>query len=160
MSTRGQCFSHISIPITPAAFLHWIHRPTSFSANAKPAFWHERLANHFSGKSRFLSLDFSAAPRMAPLGPSIDLCGDGSLWANSVPGHTDDDMALLVNASQPVLLTGDASHFEWAFKAGVAPRGWNQAGTARGYQSLVLLRDFAKAYPSIKLVYGHERGAF
>src|SRR5215831_13651072 len=76
-------------------------REASFLARAA-------VANHFSGKSRFLSLDFSAAPRMAPLGPSIDLFGDGSLWAISVPGHTDDDMALLVNASQPVLLTGDA----------------------------------------------------
>jgi N-acyl homoserine lactone hydrolase len=118
------------------------------------------VANHFSGKSNFSSRDFSTAPRMAPLGPSIDLFGDGSLWAISVPGHTDDDIAYLINARQPVLLTGDASHFEWAFKAGVAPRGWNRAGTVRGYQSLALLRDFAKAYPSIRLVYGHERGAF
>ncbi len=46
------------------------------------------------------------------------------------------------------------------FKAGVAPRGWNQAGTARAYQSLALLRDFARAYPSIRLVYGHESGPF
>jgi glyoxylase-like metal-dependent hydrolase (beta-lactamase superfamily II) len=37
------------------------------------------VANHFLGKSKFSSLDFSAAPRMAPLGASIDLFGDGSL---------------------------------------------------------------------------------
>ena len=84
------------------------------------------------------------------------LFGDGSLLALSVPGHTDDDIAYLVNGPLSVLVTGDASHFEWAFKAGVAPRGWNQAGTARAYQSLVLLREFARAYPSIRLVYGHE----
>jgi N-acyl homoserine lactone hydrolase len=116
------------------------------------------VANHFSGKSKFSSLDFSAAPRMAPLGPSIDLFGDGSLWAISVPGHTDDDIAYLVNGQQPVLLTGDACQFEWAFKAGVAPRGWNQAGTARAYQSLASMRDFARTYPGVRLVYGHERG--
>jgi glyoxylase-like metal-dependent hydrolase (beta-lactamase superfamily II) len=115
------------------------------------------VANHFSGKTKFSSLDFSTAPKMAPMGPCIDLFGDGSLWAISVPGHTDDDIAYLVNGPQPVLLTGDASHFEWAFKAGVAPRGWNKAGTARAYQSLAMLRDFAKAYPNVKLVYGHER---
>jgi len=114
------------------------------------------VSNHFSGKSKFYGLDFSAAPKMAPLGSCIDVFGDGSFWAISVPGHTDDDIAYLVNGHQPVLLTGDASHFEWAFKSGVAPRGWNQAGTARGYQSLALLRNFAKAYPSIRLVYGHE----
>jgi N-acyl homoserine lactone hydrolase len=116
------------------------------------------VAKHFSGKSKFSSLDFSAAPRMAPLGASIDLLGDGSLWAISVPGHTDDDIAYLINGPQPLLLTGDASHFAWAFKAGVAPRGWNQAGTARAYQSLALLRTFARAYPNIRLVYGHEAG--
>ena len=118
------------------------------------------VANHSLGKSKFSSLDFSAAPRMAPLGPSIDLFGDGSLWAISVPGHTDDDIAYLINGPLPVLLTGDASHFEWAFRAGVAPRGWSQAGTTRAYQSLALLRDFARAYPSIRLVFGHENGPF
>jgi len=128
---------------------------------AEPSFLaRAAVANHFSGKSRFSSLDFSAAPIMSPLGASIDLFGDGSLWAISVPGHTDDDIAYLINGPRPVLLTGDASHFKWAFETGVAPRGWNQAGTARAYKSLALLRDFARAYPNVTLLYGHDRGPF
>jgi len=118
------------------------------------------VANHFSGKSQFFSIDFSAAPAMAPLGPSVDVFGDGSLWAISVPGHTDDDIAYLINGAAPILLTGDASHFGWAFKAGIAPRGWNKAGTARGYVSLEQLRAFARDYPSVKLIYGHEAEGF
>jgi glyoxylase-like metal-dependent hydrolase (beta-lactamase superfamily II) len=118
------------------------------------------VANHFSGKSKFSGIDFSAAPAMAPLGPSVDLFGDGSFWAISVPGHTGDDIAYLVNSTTPVLLTGDASHFGWAFQAGVAPRGWDKAGTARGYISLEQLRAFAKTYPGIKLIYGHEAEPF
>ncbi len=114
------------------------------------------VANHFSGKSKFASIDFSTAAPMPPLGPSVDVFGDGSFWAISVPGHTDDDIAYLINGSRPVLLTGDASHFAWAFKAGVAPRGWNQAGTARGYLSLEQLRNFARTYPDVKVIYGHE----
>jgi N-acyl homoserine lactone hydrolase len=114
------------------------------------------VANHFSGKSKFFSIDFSAAPAMAPLSPSVDVFGDGSLWAISAPGHTDDDIAYLINSAAPVLLTGDASHFAWAFKAGVGPRGWDKAGTARGYVSLEQLRAFARAYPGVKLIYGHE----
>jgi hypothetical protein len=55
------------------------------------------VANHFSGKSKLLSIDFSAAPTMAPLGPCVDLFGDGSFWAISAPGHTDDDIAYLIN---------------------------------------------------------------
>lgn len=115
------------------------------------------VANHFSGKSRFSGIDFSAAPAMEPLGPSVDVFGDGSFWAISVPGHTDDDMAFLINGPTPVLLTGDASHFAWAFKAGVGPRGWNQAGTKRGAVSLEQLRAFARTYPSVKVIYGHEQ---
>ena len=118
------------------------------------------VANHFSGKSKFSSIDFSAAPAMAPLGPSVDVFGDGSFWAISAPGHTDDDIAYLVNGATPVLLTGDASHFAWAFKASVAPRGWDKAGTARGYVSLEQLRAFARAYPSVKLIYGHDAEGF
>jgi glyoxylase-like metal-dependent hydrolase (beta-lactamase superfamily II) len=114
------------------------------------------VANHFSGKSKFSAIDFSAAPAMSPLGPSVDLFGDGSLWAISVPGHTDDDIAYLINGPEPTLLTGDASHFAWAFNTGVAPRGWDKAGTARGYESLKQLRAFATAFPSVKIIYGHE----
>ena len=97
---------------------------------------------------------------MAPLGRSVDVFGDGSFWAISVPGHTDDDMAYLINGAKPVLLTGDASHFAWAFQNGVAPRGWDKAGTARGYVSLEQLRAFARTYPSVRLIYGHEAEGF
>jgi glyoxylase-like metal-dependent hydrolase (beta-lactamase superfamily II) len=118
------------------------------------------IANHFSGKSKFSSIDFSLAPVMEPLGRCVDLFGDGSLWAISVPGHTDDDVAYLVNSATPVLLTGDASHFAWAFKIGVAPRGWNKAGTTRAYLSLEQLRAFARAYPNVRIIYGHEAEPF
>jgi glyoxylase-like metal-dependent hydrolase (beta-lactamase superfamily II) len=118
------------------------------------------VANHFSGKSKFFGVDFPAAPVMPPLGPSVDLLGDGSFWAISAPGHTDDDIAYLINGATPVLLTGDASHFAWAFQNGVAPRGWNKAGTARGYVSLEQLRAFARAHPNVKLIYGHEAQGF
>ncbi len=116
------------------------------------------VANHFSGKSKFRTIDFSAVPPIAPLGPSMDLLGDGSFWAISVPGHTDDDIAYLVNGATPILFTGDASHFAWAFANGVAPHGWNAAGTARARVSLEQLRAFARTYPQVKLVYGHDQG--
>jgi len=114
------------------------------------------VANHFSAKSKFSGIDFGVASAMAPLGRCVDLLGDGSLWAISVRGHTDDDIAYLVNGATPTLLTGDASHFAWAFQNVVAPRGWNQAGTARGYASLEQLRGFARAYPQVRLIFGHE----
>jgi hypothetical protein len=69
-------------------------------------------------------------------------------------------MAFLIDGASPVLLTGDASHFAWAFKTGVGPRGWNDAETARGRVSLERLRAFARAYPVVKLIYGHEMERF
>jgi N-acyl homoserine lactone hydrolase len=118
------------------------------------------VANHFPPTAKFSTIDFSSAPVMAPLGPCVDIFGDGSFWAISVPGHTDDDAAYLVNGATPVLLTGDASHFAWGFANGVGPRGWDSAGTARGRVSLEQLRAFAKAYPGVKLIYGHEAERF
>jgi glyoxylase-like metal-dependent hydrolase (beta-lactamase superfamily II) len=117
------------------------------------------VANHFPANAKFFSIDFLAAPSMPPLGPCVDLLGDGSFWAISAPGHTDD-MAFLINSASPVLLTGDPSHFAWAFKAGVGPRGWDEAGTARGRVSLERLRAFARAYPRVKLIFGHETEPF
>ena len=97
---------------------------------------------------------------MPPLGPCVDLFGNGSFWAISAPGHTDDDIAFLINSTTPALLTGDASHFAWAFKNSIGPRGWSGAGAARGRVSLERLRVFERAYPNVKLIYGHEAKRF
>ena len=43
------------------------------------------VANHFAGKTKFSALDFSTAPRMAPLGPCVDLFGDGSPGRSRFP---------------------------------------------------------------------------
>jgi N-acyl homoserine lactone hydrolase len=127
-----------------------------FGSNEASFLARAAVAADFAGKKNLRTIDFANAPIMAPLGHAVDLLGDGSFWAISAPGHTDDDMAFLVNAAQPVLLTGDASHFAWAFANGVAPRGWNSAGTARAYVSLDQLRSFAHQFPQARIVYGHQ----
>lgn len=127
-----------------------------FGSNEASFLARAAVAADFAGKKNLLTIDFAGAPVMAPLGHAVDLLGDGSFWAISVPGHTDDDMAFLVNAPQPVLLTGDASHFAWALANGVAPRGWNAAGTARAYLSIEQLRAFVRQFPQVRIVYGHQ----
>jgi glyoxylase-like metal-dependent hydrolase (beta-lactamase superfamily II) len=39
------------------------------------------VANHFPANAKFFSIDFPGAPSMLPLGPCVDLLGDGSFWA-------------------------------------------------------------------------------
>src|SRR6185369_12068354 len=108
----------------------------------------------FSGKPRVKTLEYAGVPPMPPLGPAIDLVGDGSLWAISTPGHTPDHSSYLVNSDPPVLLVGDASHFAWAFEQGIAPRAWTSADGMRAIDSLAALRRFARAYPRVRIVFG------
>lgn len=111
--------------------------------------------DHLRGVSQLEEIDFSAARELAPLGKAVDLLGDGSLWAIHTPGHSRGHVSYLVNAtSGPVLLIGDASHTRWGFEHGVAPGKVTDAAASRA--SLERIAAFARAYPRVKLVFGHE----
>jgi len=114
------------------------------------------VGSHFSGKPRLRTLDYAGVEPMLPLGPALDLLGDGSLWAISTPGHTPDHTSYLVNGNPPTLLVGDASHFAWAFEQDVAPRAFTSDDRARAVESLTELRRFAVRYPRVRIVFGHE----
>ncbi len=109
---------------------------------------------HVRGDQRWTELDFAGARDMAPLGPAIDVFGDGSFWAISTPGHSIGHVSFVVNAEDgPVLLTGDATHYNWAFEHDVGPSGTDEA---QAQESLDHLRAFASAYPDVRVHTGHE----
>jgi len=114
------------------------------------------VGSHLAGKPHLRTLDYTSAEAMPPLGPAVDLLGDGSLWAIATPGHTPGHTSYLVNGARPTLLVGDASHFAWAFEHDAAPRGWTSADGARAARSLAQLRRFAALYPQVRVVFGHE----
>ena len=114
------------------------------------------VGSHFSGKPRLRTLDYAGVVPMPPLGPALDLLGDGSLWAISTPGHTPDHTSYLVNGNPPTLLVGDASHFAWAFERDVAPRAFTSNDRVRAVESLEGLRRFTARYPQVHIVFGHE----
>ncbi len=117
-------------------------------------FYEDALA----GVTDFEEIDFSAAALMPPLGPSVDLFGDGSIWAIATPGHTVGHTSYLVVAKGgPVLLTGDASHLRWGFEHGVAPGKFNDGSAEDARKSLDALRAFVRQFPGVKVVFGHSR---
>lgn len=102
-------------------------------------------------------IDFRGVPEMPPLGRSLDVFGDGSLWAIHTPGHTVGHLSfVVVTKTGPVLLTGDVSHTRWGFENNVIPGGFNDGDLNDSRRSLEQLIAFKKAYPQIKVIFGHE----
>jgi glyoxylase-like metal-dependent hydrolase (beta-lactamase superfamily II) len=87
----------------------------------------------------------------------VDIFGDGSVWALSVPGHTEGSTAYLVRTTTgPVLLTGDASHTRWGWEHDVEP-GTFSGDKPKSAESLAMLRTFVAAHPAIEVRLGHQR---
>jgi N-acyl homoserine lactone hydrolase len=112
--------------------------------------------DHLKGKKNLYAIDFTTAGSMPFLGQCVDIFGDGSVWAISTPGHSTDHISYLINQNTgPVLLTGDASITKWGFANGVEP-GTFSSDIEISKNSLLKLIQFVKAYPQVKVVYGHE----
>jgi glyoxylase-like metal-dependent hydrolase (beta-lactamase superfamily II) len=87
----------------------------------------------------------------------VDVLGDGTVWALSVPGHTPGSTAYLVRTPRgPVLLTGDACHTRWGWENGVEP-GTFSDDVPRSAASLERLRRLASEHPSLDVRLGHQR---
>ena len=111
--------------------------------------------HHLDGVPAVEEIDFSQAKDMPPVGPSVDVFGDGSVWAIWVPGHSKGEVAYLLNATLgPVLLLGDASHTRWGFEHDVAPNKATDPVALR--KSLEQLRALVAAYPQIRVQPGHD----
>ncbi|CAN5323409.1 hypothetical protein BH09MYX1_BH09MYX1_23660 [soil metagenome] len=86
----------------------------------------------------------------------LDVFGDGSLLAISVPGHTPGSTAYLARTTKgPVLYVGDACHTRWGWEHHVAP-GTYSADRSRGAESLQALEDLVTRHPTIEVKLGHE----
>jgi N-acyl homoserine lactone hydrolase len=86
----------------------------------------------------------------------VDVFGDGSLWALSMPGHTPGSTAYLVRTPKgSVLLTGDTCHTAWGWKTGVAPGTFTSDHTANA-TSLARLRQLSADHPALQIRLGHQ----
>jgi glyoxylase-like metal-dependent hydrolase (beta-lactamase superfamily II) len=87
----------------------------------------------------------------------LDVFGDGTVFAISVPGHTTGSVAYLARTPHgPVLLTGDTCHTRWGWDHDVAP-GKFSSDRARNVVSLAALRALAARHPGLDVRLGHQR---
>ena len=86
----------------------------------------------------------------------LDVFGDGTFWALSVPGHTPGSTAYVARTpSGPVLLTGDACHTAWGWEHGVEPGSFS-SDRPRSVKSLAALKKLAVRHPSLDVRLGHQ----
>jgi glyoxylase-like metal-dependent hydrolase (beta-lactamase superfamily II) len=86
----------------------------------------------------------------------IDIFGDGSFLGIHTPGHSKSHLSyLLMTKDGPKLLTGDASHTKYGFVNNIEP-GWVHDQPAAEF-SLAQLVEFHRMYPTIEVIYGHQR---
>ena len=86
----------------------------------------------------------------------VDVFGDGTVWALSVPGHTRGSTAYLARTPKgAVLLTGDTCHTAWGWENDVEP-GTFTADHPANVESLARLRTLVREHPTIDVRLGHQ----
>jgi glyoxylase-like metal-dependent hydrolase (beta-lactamase superfamily II) len=113
------------------------------------------VATQLRGGFDVETLDVDTAPNMPILGPSLDLFGDHSVWLFPTHGHSRGELSVLLNvAPRPIFMTFDAAHLKASVEREVRP-GFvvdDDAATA----SVKRIAAFAKAFPQVQVIYGHE----
>lgn len=86
----------------------------------------------------------------------VDVLGDQSVFAISVPGHTPGSTAYLARTPNgPVLMVGDACHTAWGWENGVEPGSFS-SDRPKSRESLNRLRAFAARHPALDVRLGHQ----
>jgi glyoxylase-like metal-dependent hydrolase (beta-lactamase superfamily II) len=113
-------------------------------------------ADHLAGIDALHEIDFARGVDLPPLGRSVDLLGDGSLWAIASSGHTKGHVLYLVNGTEgQFLVTGDACNTQYQFDTGIGP-GTFSSDLEQAQEVLDRIIAFKEQYPEVRLVYGHD----
>ncbi|MBI5458218.1 MAG: MBL fold metallo-hydrolase [Methanobacterium sp.] len=119
--------------------------------------YHPEVHGDFlEGLEELFEIDYAQARDMPFLGPSVDLLGDGSLWAIHTPGHTPGHSSFIVNGRDgPVFLTMDAAFIRENLVLGVAPSDYTW-DVKVAQETLEKILTFLRLYPQIRVRAGHE----
>jgi glyoxylase-like metal-dependent hydrolase (beta-lactamase superfamily II) len=113
-------------------------------------------SNHLTNNDTLIELNWESGLKISPFEAVIDIFGDGSFFGIHTPGHSKGHLSYLLHMNtEPILLTGDASHTKYGFTHNVEP-GWTDDIEA-AENSLQQLTTFKKMYPRTKIIYGHDQ---
>jgi len=112
--------------------------------------------DHLAGVDEIYDIDLAEGIELLPLGKSVDVFGDGSLWATSASGHSKGQIMYFINGIEgQILVTGDACNTRYQFDTGVGPGGFS-SDFEQAQETLDRIIAFKEQYPEVKLVYGHD----
>ena len=113
--------------------------------------------DHLAGIDEIYDIDLAAGIELPPFGKSVDVFGDGSLWAIPSSGHSKGHMMYFVNGIEDqILVTADACNTQYQFDTGIGPGGTYSSNVEQAHDTLERIIAFKERYPQVRLVYGHD----
>jgi glyoxylase-like metal-dependent hydrolase (beta-lactamase superfamily II) len=161
---HGVFFTHLHVdhisgmPDVPASVPLYVGRTETTQRSFQNAFVRGTTMRLLEGKANLQEWPFrlEATSNQLVIGDVVDIFGDGSAFAISVPGHTPGSTAYLLRTpTGPVLLTGDTSHTRWGWEHGVEPGSYT-ADQPTNLKSLLFLKDLVTRHPTIDVRLGHQ----
>lgn len=158
----GVFFTHLHIdhisgmPDIPNDVPLYIGASESSETNLKNMFVQDATDQLLKNKRPLQEWHFQPDPQNKFEG-IVDIFEDGSVFAISVPGHTQGSTAFLIRTTQgPVLLTGDTCHTRWGWEHTVEPGDFTE-DNERNLKNLKRLKNLVANHPQIKVLLGHQR---
>ncbi len=161
---QGIFFTHLHIdhisgmPDIPSDVPLYVGRGESTRTSFQNMFVRGTTTRLLQGKADLQEWPFHLdnARKDVLIGEVVDIFGDGSAFAISVPGHTPGSTAYVIRTPKgPVLLTGDTSHTRWGWEHGVEPGSYT-TDQPMNLKSLLMLKDLVSRHPTMEVRYGHQ----
>ena len=112
--------------------------------------------DHLAGVEEIYDIDMAEGIELPPFGKSVDVFGDGSLWAISSSGHSRGHLMYFINGIEgQILMTGDACNTQFQFDTGIGPGSFS-SNIEQAQVALDRIKVFMERYPQVRLVYGHD----
>lgn len=161
---QGVFFTHLHVdhisgmPDIPRAVPLYVGRSESTQTSFQNAFVRGTTTKLLDGKADLQEWSFrlDAGHKGPVVGDVVDIFGDGSAFAISVPGHTPGSTAYVLRTPKgPILLTGDTCHTRWGWEHSVEPGSYT-ADQPTNRKSLLLLEELARRHPAMDVRLGHQ----